>query len=64
MSYVIAGPEALTSAAADIAGIGSTLSAANAAAATPTTGILAAASDEVSTAIAGCTACTPRNIKS
>src|SRR5258708_9164801 len=53
MSYVIAGPEALTSAAADIAGIGSTLSAANAVAATPTTGILAAASDEVSTAIAG-----------
>lgn len=53
MSFVIAGPEALTSAATDIAGVGSTLGAANAAAATPTTGIAAAAADEVSTALAG-----------
>ena len=37
---------------ADLAGIGSTISAANAAAATRTTGVLAAAEDEVSAAIA------------
>ena len=52
MSFVIAAPEMMTSAATDLAGIGSTLSAANAAAAAPTTGIVAAASDEVSAAIA------------
>ena len=52
MSYVIAAPEMLAAAAADVAGIGSSLSEANAAAATPTTGVLAAAEDEVSAAIA------------
>jgi hypothetical protein len=52
MSYVIAAPEIMTSAATDLATIGSNLSAANAAAAAPTTGILAAAQDEVSAAIA------------
>ena len=52
MSYVIAAPEMLAAAAADVAGIGSSLSEANAAAATQTTGVLAAAEDEVSTAIA------------
>src|SRR6201998_4574927 len=52
MSFVIAAPEFLTAAATDLANIGSTLSAANAAAAVPTTGILAAAEDEVSAAIA------------
>ena len=52
MSYVIAAPEMLAAAAADVAGIGSSLSEANAAAATQTAGVLAAAEDEVSTAIA------------
>jgi triacylglycerol lipase len=52
MSYVIAAPEMMTSAATDLAGIGSNLSAANAAAASQTTGVLAAAEDEVSAAIA------------
>ncbi|ORV71053.1 hypothetical protein AWC07_05080 [Mycobacterium gastri] len=53
MSYVTAVPETLTAAARDITGIGSTLSAANSAAAAPTTGLLAAGADEVSAAIAG-----------
>jgi hypothetical protein len=52
MSFVIATPELVTAAATDLANIGSTLNAANAAAASPTTGVLAAAEDEVSAAIA------------
>jgi hypothetical protein len=52
MSYVIAAPEMMTSAATDLATIGSTLNAANAAATALTTGIVAAAEDEVSAAIA------------
>src|SRR6516162_9907519 len=52
MSYVIAAPEIMTSAATDLANIGSALTAAKAAAAAPTTGVLAAAEDEVSAAIA------------
>jgi hypothetical protein len=52
MSYVIAAPEIMTSAATDVASIGSTLNAANAGAAAPTTGIVVAAEDEVSAAIA------------
>ena len=52
MSFVIAAPELVTAAATDLANIGSTLNAANAAAATQTTGVLAAAEDEVSAAIA------------
>ena len=52
MSYVIADPDIITSAATDLATIGSNLSVANAAAAAPTTGVLAAAEDEVSAAIA------------
>ena len=52
MSYVIAAPEMMTSAATDLATIGSDLSAAHTAAAAQTTGVLAAAEDEVSTAIA------------
>jgi hypothetical protein len=52
MSYVIAAPEMIASAATDVASIGSTLNGANAAAAVPTTGVLAAAEDEVSAAIA------------
>ena len=52
MSYVIAAPDIITAAATDLANIGSTVSAANTAAATRTTGVLAAAEDEVSAAIA------------
>ncbi len=52
MSYVIAAPEIMTSAATDLATIGSTIGSATAAAASPTTGVLAAAGDEVSAAIA------------
>jgi PE family len=50
MSYLIAAPETL--AAADVSGIGSSLRAANSAAAGPSTTLLAAAGDEVSAAIA------------
>ena len=53
MSFVTAAPEFVTAAASDLANIGSTISAANAAAAAPTTGVLAAGADEVSAAIAG-----------
>ncbi len=53
MSYVIAAPETLEAAAQYITGIGSTLGAANSAAAAPTSGLVAAAADEVSGAIAG-----------
>jgi hypothetical protein len=52
MSFVIATPELVTAAATDLADIGSTLDAVESAAAAPTTGILAAAGDEVSGAIA------------
>ncbi len=52
MAHVTAVPEILATAASDLEGIGSTLSAAATAAATPTTKVLAAAADEVSTAIA------------
>lgn len=48
MSYVTTQPEALSSAAASLAGIGSSVSAQNAAAAAPTTGVVPAAADEVS----------------
>jgi hypothetical protein len=52
MSYVIAAPEMIASAASDVANIGSTLNAANAAAVTPTVAVLPAAADEVSASIA------------
>ncbi|OBI10929.1 hypothetical protein A5712_10880 [Mycobacterium sp. E2327] len=52
MSYVMAAPELMAAAAADVAGIGSTLSAAHLAAAAPTVGVIPAAADEVSAAIA------------
>ena len=52
MSYVIAAPDMLASAATDLAGIGSSLSEANAAATASTTRVIAAAADEVSAAIA------------
>jgi PE family len=52
MSFVLAAPAALVTAASDLAGIGSTLSTANAAAAAPTTSVPAAAADEVSAQVA------------
>jgi hypothetical protein len=52
MSFLIAMPDLVESAAADLAGIRSSLAEAAALAAAPTTGIAAAAQDEVSVAIA------------
>ena len=52
MSYVITAPEVLAAAAAEVAGIGSSLNGANAAATARTTAVVAAAEDEVSAAIA------------
>jgi hypothetical protein len=52
MSYLVAAPEFLASAATDLSSIGSTLSEANAAAAASTTWVVVAAGDEVSAAIA------------
>ncbi|MEK1148464.1 PE family protein, partial [Mycobacterium ulcerans] len=52
MAFLFVAPETLTAAAADIAGIGSTLGEAGAAAATPTTAVLAAGADDVSAAVA------------
>jgi len=52
MSYVIAAPEMLAAAAADLATIDSSLSAAHTAAATPTVALVPAAADEVSASIA------------
>jgi hypothetical protein len=52
MSFVIADPEMMTSAASDMATIGDNLSAAHTAAATQTTAVLPAAADEVSDSIA------------
>ncbi len=52
MSLLIAAPESMTAAAADLANIGSALSAAHTAAATPTVAVIPAAADEVSASIA------------
>jgi PE family len=52
MSFVIAAPEFVTAAASDLANVGSTISTANATAAAPTTGVLAAGADEVSATVA------------
>src|SRR4051812_27629286 len=52
MSFVVAVPEALEAAATELASIGSGIGAATAAAATATTGLLPAAADEISAAIA------------
>src|SRR5271168_313246 len=51
MSYLIAAPEFVSAAATDLAQIGETISHANAAAASPTSSVLAAGADEVSAAI-------------
>src|SRR5580693_1858646 len=48
MSFVTAQPEALAAAAGSLQGIGSAMSAQNAAVAAPTTGVVPAAADEVS----------------
>ncbi len=48
MSFVTTQPEALTSAAGALQGIGTSINAQNAAAAAPTTGVVPAAADEVS----------------
>lgn len=48
MSFVTTQPELLATAAADLQGIGSALSAENTIAAAPTTGVVPAAADEVS----------------
>jgi hypothetical protein len=48
MSFVTTQPEALSAAAGSLQGIGTTMSAQNAAAAAPTTGVMPAAADEVS----------------
>ncbi len=52
MSSIAVFPEAVSAAAADVANIGRALSAANAAATVPTTNLLAAGTDEISTAVA------------
>ncbi|ORA13896.1 hypothetical protein BST12_23410, partial [Mycobacterium angelicum] len=52
MSFLIATPDLLTTAATDLAGIRSAITAANAAAAGPTAQLQAAAADEISAAIA------------
>jgi len=52
MSYVIATPELMTSAAADLATIGANVNAAHLVAAAPTVAVLPAAADEVSASIA------------
>ncbi|WP_459797710.1 PE family protein, partial [Mycobacterium riyadhense] len=52
MSFVFAASDVVAMAAENLAGIGSSLTVANAAAAVPTSGLLAAAGDDVSAAIA------------
>ncbi|HME77834.1 MAG TPA: PE family protein [Mycobacterium sp.] len=48
MTFVTTQPEMLTSAAGQLQGVGSAITAGNAAAAAPTTGVVPAAADEVS----------------
>ena len=52
MSFVTAAPEAMVAAASDLARVGSTISAANTAVRTFTTGVVAAGADDVSAAVA------------
>ena len=52
MSYVLTTPEMLAAAATDVGNIGSAISTASSTAAGPTTGLLPAAEDDVSAAIA------------
>lgn len=53
MSFVVAGPAAVAAAAANLAGIGTNIGSANAAAAAPTTESLAPSADQVSNVVAG-----------
>lgn len=64
MSFLVAAPESLTAAAADLGGIGSTIDAARAAAIAPTSDLLAAGIDEVSQAIAAVFAENARTFRS
>jgi hypothetical protein len=52
MPYVLTQPQVMATAAADVAAIGSTINEATAAAAGSTTGVVAAAADEISASIA------------
>ena len=52
MSFLMVEPDVVSTAATSLANIGSTISEANAAAALPTTNLLAAGADEVSAAVA------------
>ena len=52
MAFLLTQPQSLLAAATDLAGIGSTLNTASAAAAAPTTGVQAAGADEVSAVVA------------
>ncbi len=63
MSYVLATPEMVAAAANNLAQIGSTLSAANAAALAPTTGVLAAAPTRCRQRWRRCFPGTPRPIR-
>jgi hypothetical protein len=63
VSYVIAAPDTLAAAAADVAGIGSSLGEANGAAAASTTRVIAAGGDEVSAAIASVFSATARRFR-
>jgi hypothetical protein len=49
MSFVLTQPELLTAAAGELTSVGAAINAENAAAAAPTTGVIPAAADEVST---------------
>ena len=63
MSFVSGQPQALTAAAGTLRGIGSAMSAQNAAAAAPTTGVVPAAADEVSALTRRSSPRTPRRIR-
>ncbi|COU82010.1 PE family protein [Mycobacterium tuberculosis] len=63
MSYVIAAPEMLATAAADVDGIGSAIRAASASAAGPTTGLLAAPPMRCRRPLQRCSANTRANVK-
>ena len=62
-SYVIAAPEAFAAVSGDLTGIGEAIKGAAAEAAPSTTGIVAAAGDEVSAAITSFSAATPKSFR-
>ena len=63
MSHLVAVPEALATASADLSAIGSSISAATSEAAPSTTSVVAAAEDEVSAAIAKLFGATVRSFR-